>query len=40
MLEIALTAGIPVVCGLLATLLLSTRAWQPGPARLSPRVRR
>lgn len=40
MLEIALTAGNPLVCGLLATLWLSTRAWQPGPARISHRTRR
>jgi hypothetical protein len=29
MFDLAAMAGIPVVCGLMATLWLSTRAWHP-----------
>jgi hypothetical protein len=35
MIDVALTAGIPLVCSLLAMLSLSTRAWRPGTARQS-----
>jgi hypothetical protein len=33
MVDLALTGGIPLVCGILAALSISTRAWRPGSAR-------
>jgi hypothetical protein len=40
MIDAALTAGIPLVCSLPATLILATRAWQPGYARAERRRHR